>query len=191
MSIFSKAKKKLRSKARDELSAGLQKLGLSTEISERDRPEEKFTSWRGDSLGVINIEDEHIRWVNLKRRVESSKNSTRVHWYSEYGIPDPRLTPRSPEISLKTIRKKSFPIFGRVHDVEWSGKDFDLGLESRLENDPSIKQTIMKGRDVELQAKPEHGCWIMTVRRKETPSRDQWACYKTIAQHALSIPMPA
>ena len=37
----------------DELYAALQALGIQASISERGRSEERITSWRGKSLGVV------------------------------------------------------------------------------------------------------------------------------------------
>ncbi len=79
-----------------ELCAGLQQLGTDAQRAEEGRPEEKFTSWRGDAYGVIDLPEGPIRWVTLKRD-ESGYSTT---CYSEYGIPGPQVAPGVPKVWL-------------------------------------------------------------------------------------------
>ena len=65
-SMFRQAlREKFRSHTRDEMCAALQAIGVQAQMLERGRPEEKITRRRRKSLGIIDIQDELIRWVDV------------------------------------------------------------------------------------------------------------------------------
>ena len=67
MFLFGKLKERFRDHARDDLCADLRALGIQAQMSERGRPEEKITRWRGKSFGIIDMQDALICWVDVKK----------------------------------------------------------------------------------------------------------------------------
>ena len=65
MSFFSKLREARRDKTRDELCAHLQSLGIEAQMVPRGRAEEKIYPGPRRSLGVIDIAEGPIPWVNV------------------------------------------------------------------------------------------------------------------------------
>lgn len=191
-SLFQEINEKFRDHALDELCAGLQALGIPAQMSVRGRPEEKITSGRGKSLGVIDIAGSAIRWVNVKKRATSGGQygGGGIYWYAEYGVPDPNMGLTYPSVNIESIRVKKIPLIGKVIGLRWKGKDFGLGILFRLTGDVSLAQPIIASDDLEIEAYPEHGCYLLTVQRCSAPSEMLWNCYQTIAGHLLARQVP-
>ena len=120
-------REKLRDKTRDDLAHALNSLGVRAEMAERGRVEEKINnSWINRSLGVIDLPEGPIRWINILKR-DRSKNSP-PKWWINLCIPDERPVLIHKEVKVRTVRKKSFPLFGKVVDVAWKGEDYGTGL---------------------------------------------------------------
>ena len=190
-------------RTRDELCAILQSYGLEARLAVRKCPEEKIGSgrWRnigpvpflaatqGISLGVIDVSTGLIRWVNvLEYQFEDSPID---HWYV-CGILDHRLYPGFPMIHLKSaLIQKSW--LGEIIGVKWKGEDYGLGIIERLSK-LSITNVIFDSHrqginaDLEINAEPKHGCWLMWT--KTVPTRELWDCYQSIAGELLEIPLP-
>ena len=74
-------------KTRDELTAALNSIGVKAEMTERGRVEEKVeNSWYQRSLGVIDIPEGPIRWINILKK-DGGKHSP-PRWWVVLGIPD-------------------------------------------------------------------------------------------------------
>ena len=168
--------------ARDGLFAGLQALGMLAQMSDRCRPEEHITSsWDTESLGVIDLLGSvPIRWGNVKKKLGWYFSDYDV--YYEYGVPDFNMRPTYPSVHIKSIRAKT--LIGKVIGLRWEGRDFGLGILSRLTDDVSLAQPIIDSPDLEIRAYPEHGCYLLTTRWSR-PSNRLWNCYQTIAGHLL------
>ena len=191
--MFRKLKERIRDHTRDELCVHLRSLGIQAEMSERGRPEEKITHGLGKSLGIIDIQDALIRWVDVKRGERGSAgqdgSGTDTTWLIVYGVPDSRITAGFHEVEIRTKRIKKFPIFGKVIDAKWAGKDFGLGLIERLSHDVSLN-TILPTLDFEIGAYPENSCWIILQHDRLSPSVELWDCYQAIAEALLAMPLP-
>ncbi len=172
---------------RDKLCAHLRILGIQAQISERGRPEEKIAPW-GKSLGIIDTQDALIHWVNISK---DNDPDNKALWYIEYGVPDSRITAGFPKVAIRTKRIKRVPILGKVIDLKWKGKDFGLGLIEGLSHDVSLKEQIMVAHDLDIDAYPEHSCWILTVEDVRAPTKLAWDCYRSIASHLLRTPLPS
>ena len=62
-------KEKLRDKTRDELAGALNSLGVRAEMAERGRIEEKVNNaWYNRSLGVIDLPEGPIKWINILKK---------------------------------------------------------------------------------------------------------------------------
>ena len=155
-------------------------------MSERGRPEEKITSW-GKSLGIIDIQDALIHWVDVRRDHDPDNSAS---WYIEYGVLDSRITAGFPKVAIRTERIKRVLLFGKVVDLKWKGKDSGLGFIERLNQDVSLNKQIIYAHDLEIDAYPEHSCWILTVEDMIAPTTQAWDCYQSIASHLLGTPLP-
>ena len=127
-------KETFRDKSRDELDDALNSLGVKAEMAERGRFEEKVEdSWYQRSLGVIDILEGSIRWMNVLKKDRNRKSPPR--WWIVLGIPDDRPVSTRQETKIKTVRKKSFPLFGKVVDVIWKGYDGGTDIVNTLSKD--------------------------------------------------------
>ncbi|MFO7996194.1 MAG: hypothetical protein R6U93_03470 [Dehalococcoidia bacterium] len=176
----------LRDKSRDKLAQELNSLGIRADLAERGRAEEKVeNSWYQRSLGVIDIPDGAVRWINILKK-DASKNSPPL-WWVTLGIPDERPLSKHQAVDIKTIRKRVFPLFGKVVDVTWRGKDHHTGLAEVLSNDEAVKALAKRIGNLTIHsyAKEFQG-WTLTVDRRFEPTSQDWNTIQKIANYILS-----
>ena len=181
-------REKLRDKTRDDLTHALNPLGLRAEMAERGRIEEKANnSWFNRSLGIIDLPEGPIKWINILKK-DGGKDSP-PRWWINLCIPDERPVPNHKEIKVGAVRKKSFPLFGKVVDVIWRGEDYGTGLVYTLSNDESSKAlaTAIGNLEVRSYSKEFQG-WTLQVDRRFNPTSQDWEAILKIAGHLLSSP---
>jgi hypothetical protein len=177
-----------RDKSRDELAQNLNSLGIRADLAERGRAEEKAEdSWYQRSLGIIDIPEGLVRWINILKK-DANRNSP-PQWWVILCIPDERPVPNYKVVNIRTIRRKSFPLFGKVVDVTWKGNDHHTGLAEVLSNDEAVKNLAKKIGNLTLHsyAKEFQGWTLQVDRRFELTSQD-WATIQKIADYILSSP---
>ncbi|MFC1926690.1 hypothetical protein ACFLWV_02940 [Chloroflexota bacterium] len=176
----------LRDKTRDKLAQHLNFLGVRADLAERGRVEEKIENlWYQYSLGIIYIQEGLIKWINIVKKPRS-KNSP-PHWRVILGIPDERLFQRHQEIKIKTVRKKTFPLFGKVVDVRWEGEDYGLGLINFLSGDMSVKNMIVDLGNLEVRSHADKfRGWTLKVDRRIKATNLHWEVFQKIAKYILS-----
>lgn len=199
--FFSGIKEGFRDHTRDNICTDLQRLGIDAQMAPRGRPEEEVYIKRLPdigSLGIICIPEGPIRWVNVRKETSQAGPGTTSYYYTEYGVPDPRLGPDFPGARIETVRVKTSPLFGRVVDLRWKGSDSELGIISHLNSDHQLKQPIMKSRDVTIRSVRDYGCWVISTERhhatissllakkRDVLSGELWSCYQAIARHLLA-----
>ena len=158
MNFFQKVREGLRDKTRDEFCAGLQSLGIAARLAPRKLPEEELKrqpSYR--CLGIIDIPDGKVRWVNVQLANGEGQNI----YTATYGVPDTKINASFPKVSVKSIRVREPRYVGAVVGLEWSGNDFGLGVIDQLA-DKQWPQLMRSRNDVELMAHPDHGCWTIS-----------------------------
>ena len=188
MSFFRDLHETFRDKTREALCRGLQNLRVGASMSERGREEEKIGG--GGSLGLIDITEGPIRWVDVREDGEPESLFRPIH-YTDYGVPDQQIL-GSRSVSIESIRVKSSPLFGRVVGVDWKCNNPSYSaVISRLEEDLSLNRAIMEGLDVRIESYPDRTCWILSTYGGHAPSSELWHCLQTIAQHLLSDPTPS
>ena len=178
----------LRDKTIDDLAHALNSLGDRAEVAKFGRIEEKVNqSLNRFSLGVIDLPDGPIRWINVLKK-HGGKDSL-PRWWINLCIPDERPVLFHCEVKVRTVRKKSFPLFGKVVDVTWRGEDYGTGLVYTLTNDESSKAlaTAIGNLEVRSYSKEFQG-WTLQVDRRFTPTSQDWEAIKRIAGHLLSSP---
>ncbi|MFC1994362.1 hypothetical protein ACFLVI_03765 [Chloroflexota bacterium] len=181
-------KELIRDKARDKLAQHLNSLGIRADLAERGRIEEKIENlWYQYSLGIIYIQEGLIRWINIVKKPRS-KNSP-PHWRVILAIPDETLIPNQQVIKIKTVRKKTFPLFGKVVDVHWEGEDYGLGLINVLSDDISVKNTAVGLGNLEVRSHTDKfRGWTLKVDRRIKPTNLHWEAFQKIAEYMLSSP---
>ena len=103
-----------------------------------------------------------------------------------WGLPKETLCPK---IKIKTVRKKSFPLFGKVVDVNWEGDDSVSGLINTLSQDTDIKELSKKIGNLEIKSQSEEfQGWTLTSDRRFAPTNQDWAAIETVANYILSAP---
>lgn len=176
----------LRDKTRDKLALNLHSLGVSAVLSERNRIEEKVeNSWYQRSLGIIDIPEGSIQWINILKK-DGSKNSP-PRWWVILGIPDERPVPDHKTVDIKTIRKKKIPIFGRVIDVTWKGDDYGTGLSETLSGDEAIKNLAKNIGNLTIHSyTKEFQGWTLQVDRRFSLTTKDWEAIQKIANYIFS-----
>jgi len=175
-----------RDKSRDELAQNLNSLGIRADLAERGRAEEKIeNSWYQRSLGIIDVPEGLVRWINILKKDWSGRSPPQ--WWVILGIPDERPLTNHQAVDIKTIRKKAFPLFGKVVDVTWKGNDHHTGLVQVLSNDETVKNLAKRigNLTVHSYAKEFQG-WTLQVDRRFEPTNQDWATIQKIADYILS-----
>ena len=176
----------LRDKTRDELAYNLNSLGVKAEMAERGRPEDKIdNSWWQRSLGVIDIPEGPVRWINILKRDRGKDSPPR--WWVVFCIPDERPISKRQAVKISTARKKTFPLFGKVVDVKWKGKDCNTGLIDTISNDEAVKDLAQAIGNMQIRsyAKEFQG-WILVVDRKIKLTNQDWSTIQKMADYMLS-----
>ena len=181
-------KEKIRDKTRDNLAHALNSLGVQAEIADRGRVEEKVhNAWWNRSLGVIDLPEGPVRWINVIKK-DPSKESPPM-WWINFCIPDERPISGNREIDVKTVRKKTFPLFGQVIGVDWKGKDHSTGLVNRLSYDQSAKDLATRTGNIRIRSySKEFQGWTVQVAARFEPTRQDWQIIQKIADYLLSAP---
>ncbi len=178
MRIFSWLREKRRDKTGDEFCAHLQGLGIDARVAPWGRPEEKIYTGPRQSLGVIDITEGPIRWVNVTSATSAWGPGEDIDMpdYLVYDIPDPRVGPGFQKVRVKVVSVKKSHVrsgspwwkyralqrFGKVIEWRWEGNDFGLGIVDRLSQDVSIASAITDGH----RPWETHGrlWWFLTVQ---------------------------
>ncbi|MBA7670594.1 hypothetical protein ES703_78740 [subsurface metagenome] len=153
------------------------------------------------SLGLIEIRDSPIRWVNVldivRGKGTQSEAEAVVH-RNVYVVPNSSVSSKGGYMLAKSVRVKSTPLIGRVVDIRWEGGKSHGNLMRRMSDDVLLNQSLIRLKeDVTIRGFPEYNCWAILSSRSSVggflggffghpaPSRKQWDCYETIARHLL------
>jgi len=179
-------KEMFRDKSRDELAQTLNSLGIRADLAERGHPEEKVeNSWYQRSLGVIDIPEGLVRWINILKK-DASRDSPPL-WWVVLCIPDERPVPNYRAVDIKTIRKKTFPVIGKVVDVTWKGDDHHTGLCEVLSGDEAVRSLAKNIGNLTIHSYgKEFQGWTLQVDRRFRPTNEDWATIQKIADYILS-----
>ena len=170
----------------ERLSTGLVDLGIDAQLSETPQTQQKIGTGGlfkvNSSLGLINIQDGPIRWINLKEARENKSRHgaiVRYTYYMDYGVPY-QSGARVPKDWVFSVRVKRFPIFGAVVGIRWTGRGLGREIADRLNADSLLKRPSIIDSDFEITSYPEHECWVLSAGKWRVPSRDQWDAYQAL-----------
>ncbi len=179
-------RERFRDKTRDNLEAALQSLGLPASMSERDMPSENVQkpTW-SRALGSIEVTDGPISHVNVFKIDGSQYSPTR--WWYVFLVPDDRPFSQDRAVSIKSTRRKSFPIFGRTVAVTWDGDDHNTGLLDAVKNNHQVNRLVVKRADLEIKrhTKDDFDGWAIAIEKKFAPSYEEWRTFLGIAERLL------
>ena len=116
-------------------------------------------------------------------------------------VPDARIGSEFPDISLESVRVKSFPLFGSVKEVRWKESSlsygdedeslFNLPVAEALSQDMDVRSAMMMaGIDLSFFADSDTGSWTLYPHPVKQWTRPTWDCCQAIAQSLLAMPMP-
>ena len=187
----------LRDKSRDTMAASLEAAGIQAEMVGRDlgRPEEKIRTPKllaKSSLGLIDIRtDSPISWINVVRTKRADKHGP-ARYRAVFGIPDQSIPMNHKQLKLKTVRKKTFPLFGKVTDVSWTGEANTSLLAKTLSEDEEIDRAVADLGDVTIFTHPnQFQGWTIEINKIFSPhppfvTIDRWEALKHIANYLIS-----
>jgi len=156
----------------DYLCLALSALGIEATVSQR-------LSWYGGGLiGILEIHQSPIRYVEV--RLERDYEG--VTYWTKYRIPDSRVISI---VSIRSVRVRTFPIFGRVIDVRWDGDDGVTGAIEGLTADFELKAAIISaGAEIAVGSSPSDG-WFIRHPSTDAPSAGVLACYEKVARDLI------
>lgn len=149
-------KETFRDKTRDILYKKLSNIGLECEMADRGSVEEKlFNPWHRRSLGIIRINsDHHIKYINIIKRDRGKDTPPR--WWHYFAIPTPTSSSKEASIIVKSIRKKSFPVFGKVKSIDWKFNNKGKNLAYKFTKDSEINALSIKLGNIKVQSLHEN-----------------------------------
>ena len=190
----------LRDKSRDTMAASLETAGIRAEMVDRDlrRPEEKIRTFqlfgKHPSLGLIDIRtDSPISWINVVRTKSADKHGP-ARYRVVFAIPDQSIPMNHKQLKLKTVRRKTFPLFGKVIDVSWRSEAHTLPLAKALSEDEEIDRAVADLGDVTIFTHPKQfQGWTIEINKifsthPLAATIDRWEALKKIANCLLSSP---
>ena len=149
---FKKLKELFRDKSRDNLYQNLLNIGINCELCPRGVNEEKlFNPWYRRSLGVIKINSNYsIKYINIIKQNGGKNNPPR--WWYYFAIPDLQIIPIDKSIEIKSNRKKSAPLVGRVKSIEWEHNSNSKELSEIFTNNQDINSLSMELGNIKVQS---------------------------------------
>mgnify|MGYP001180459286 CR=1 FL=1 len=143
---------KFRDKSRDDLCQNLINLGIDCEMSKRGIRADKLQNpWHRKSLGVIKINsDSDIEFINIIKQDRSKDRPAR--WWYYFAIPHESVKSKSNPIEVKSIRKKTFPIFGKVKSIEWKSNNYSQNLANKFTTSSEINALSMNIGNIKIES---------------------------------------
>jgi hypothetical protein len=202
---------KPRDRKRHRLCTHLRTIDLNVQVPERGLPEEGISGGlMGTSIGLIEVQESPIRWINMLEHPASRYAS--AAFTNVYVVPDHRVRSGG-YLELRSVRQRNASVYGRVIDLYWTAnfvgtrvntsleEEWDEDMEDKLldqmNNDESLKAGLIRlNEDITVRSVPNFWCWAISSgsyqesglgleARKIGPSREQWECYEMIARHLL------
>ena len=177
----------IRDHTRDDYCRGLKEIGVNARMAERGREEEKNPP-NTASLGLIDVEESPIRWINLYKYGLLMASS--VAYGAIFGIPDDRITAELSGASLHAVPVRRFPVFGRVVDLYWKGDARLGGIIDRMNENRSLKKNMIEnGRVMMATVNVDFGGWTSAPPNAKVPTRGSWEFYETFANQLIDAPL--
>ena len=175
----------------DRIFIALNDLGIDVQLSETYQHQQVIGIGdmfkANNSLGLINIKDGPIRWINF-REVKKGKGRGGDHrctYNMDYGVPLPSGSELTTE-RISATGLKRFYIFGPVVRIRWKGARWCRYVANQLNGDAAMGKPSNMSDSIELTCYPEHMCWIISIKDWRHPSTEQWNAYQSLAEHLVT-----
>ena len=116
-------------------------------------------------------------------------------------VSDSRIQDNVPDILIRLVPEKSFPLFGRGKRIRWMpgeklnrARGFSQHVADVRNGDPVVMLWVVSSGlvDFRVSTGPDLGGWAMAEHEEETEwSVPLWNCYQAVARASLAIPLPA
>ena len=175
----------------DRIFISLNELGIDVQYSETYQPEQVIgiddMFKTNKSLGLINIKDGPIRWINFKEARKSNGPGKDYHctYNMHYGVPFTKGS-RTTKQRISAARLKRFFIFGQVARIHWKGEGWGRTVANQLNSDELMGQPAVMDGGIELTCYPDHLCWIISTKEWRRPSEEQWSAYQALGRHLVT-----
>ncbi|MFC2010947.1 hypothetical protein ACFLUR_01480 [Chloroflexota bacterium] len=189
-----------------EFCALLERWGVEARVKDRAGNVELMSiSGHGSTFSIIELDGCPINQISIRWKAkrglvrdvlgnisdDSYNPNNYVPHSIEYGIPDQRLRTHIvgdllPKLRIQLDHVRNLPLFGKIINVRWTGKDFDMGIIKWLNRDVSLRKSLVNSPELEINADYYYSSWIMSVKNPSLPSKGLWDCYRLIAQHLLA-----
>lgn len=191
--MLNRLRKRFRDRTRDNLTTHLTSLGIPASIAERNRPEERVSRlWIfRRSLGLIDISVGPIKSINVLKRDRSKDAPPR--WWFAFLVPAEIPISRDHTFKIKTVRRKTFPLFGKVIDVYWKGNDRGTGLVDVLSQDETVDKLVSTHGDLSVRSykKRAFNGWVIQYSTGRPTNFEldigEWQTLSAIANRLLYI----
>jgi hypothetical protein len=125
--------------------------------------------------------------MNILKRDRQRDSPPR--WWVILGMPDERPISDRQAVKIKTDRRKTFPLFGKIVDVTWKGTDHYTGLVDVLSNDETVRNLAKKIGNLEIRSYTrEFQGWTLQVDRRFELTNQDLATIQKIANYLFSSP---
>lgn len=176
------------------LVAGLDGLGVGTDPSERNvHLERVFKHWWQQRKGSVRLTDGLIQWITILHRPRSKDSPPK--WWTVFVVPDERLATVTQTLKIRTHRKKTFPLFGKVIDTTWKGNDHGIGLRDFLSNSEAVDELAAQTHDMKVQSYSGGlSAWAIQMDGMFNPMRpyggeSDWQALQAVATDLVSRPL--
>lgn len=175
----------------ERICIGFNRLGIDARLVKSGRIEQHIGIGGlvkvHSSLGLIEIMDGPIGWINLKeaRQGKGPEGGVEITYSMDYGVPlagEPKLS----RAWVFALGRKKFPIFGPVVQLRWKGGGWGQKVADQLNWDGLMLQPSVMGHGMELTWNPEHFCWTISTEAWRVPSMEQWNAYLALARHLVT-----
>ena len=144
---------KLRDKTREKLHKNLLDIGIDCELSKRGIRADKLQNpWHRKSLGIIKINSSYpIEFINIIKKNRSKDSPPR--WWYYFAIPTNLVKSKYwGNYGIRSIRKKTFPIFGKVKSIEWKHNAYSQHLANQFTQDSDINSLAINIGNVKIES---------------------------------------
>jgi hypothetical protein len=182
---------------RDLISLGVRVRGLKL-----DDPRETL-SYSGLSLGVIEVRDEPISWINLRPAFGAVAYGDNEPNFADYAVPDERLRQyKVSSLSLEPVKRHN-PLLlgiGGSTKVQWRGRDAGLGVRQSLQSAAFLNDLWLESGEPDVRilahSEPfafwrialEFHFWLHRPLEEQIERRRrEWLFLRTLAESLLRI----
>ena len=177
-----------------QLIHDLSDIGIQTKADKRDEDFEKILrrGWWTFIFrrlhGMLTIPEGLVNTVTIHHHPRSKNNPPR--WWYLFCIPDARISSKN-NMKLKTKRRKSTPVIGKVIDTTWQGNDYGSGLAKRLSDDKEVDDFTAKVGNIQIYAHSEaFRGWVLEIDRQFRPRYlNDWESIQKIADYLVRAPI--